>query len=889
MFAKFFKPRWKHNKAAVRIRAVHRLSPGKTEHREVLARLARQDQSIEVRLAAVEKIAAPELLSDILTHDINPDIRRSAAKRICEVILDPSYTHSQQSECLNYLHDENMLAHIALNSDRSDIQLQAIQRVSDQHCLSSLAINGSSTQLRQAAAEKLHSPELLEQTLKAIKGRDKSVFRIIRNKQQQLQETARHQEQILLRKEELLCSLEQLSRTDHFPLYGAKLEALCQQWNSLDEVTDADIEKRYSGLIELCQKTLSAEQARCHQIEEKQQQAEAEAQQNRVLLQKLEDTLHRCTTLISGEHFCKADLDAEQACWNQACEQLQSDAENATTSTFRQLSERFERYQHTGRQWLELCGEISGLLDSGLSGDADRAGLQQQLHQLDRLNEQLNWPEEIKRPALLQAVEEQRSNILEQLSQLKLEQQHCSQDLAELLDALEQQIEAGQVKHACQLEQQAEAQLSGMNGTTPKHLLQRHKGLLARLAELKNWQGFAVSAKKEQLCEAMEALIDSAIEPPLLAKQIHTLQGQWKQLDSDDPLHSHKTWQRFKTAADQAYAPCEQYFRQQKQQRTDNLSKRKQLVTELNDFLGQIDWQQPDWSLIEQVSRTAKREWKAYAPVDRTPGRQVQTEFNALLKQLDNKIAAHREQIAEEKRSLLEQAQLLVTDEDPHAAASQTRALQKRWKEAGNTFHSLERKLWPEFRKACNEVFENLNRSRQSEKKHTQADEQPATSLTESRSYQALLQRIELCDQLENFIDDGTLDQLVLDEIQSVWDRCDPADDYFETLIQARYELLLELISGRMEMQELLTLTEKALRQLCIRLEILLELDSPEQDHTLRMEYQMDRLQKALEQRQTSDNSNDLKLLELEWQCQPFTLQHEALQIRFYSNLQQAD
>jgi len=55
------------------------------------------------------------------------------------------------------------------------------------------------------------------------------------------------------------------------------------------------------------------------------------------------------------------------------------------------------------------------------------------------------------------------------------------------------------------------------------------------------------------------------------------------------------------------------------------------------------------------------------------------------------------------------------------------------------------------------------------------------------------------------------------------------------------------------------------------------------------MEYQMDRLQKALEQRRTSGNSNDLKRLELEWQCLPFTLQHEALQIRFYSNLQQAE
>ncbi|WP_299199201.1 DUF349 domain-containing protein [uncultured Amphritea sp.] len=886
MFAKLFKPRWKHNKATVRIRAVHRLSPGKTEHLEVLARLARQDQSVEVRLAAVEKIAAPELLSDILTHDLDPDIRRSAAKRICQIILDPTYTNSQQSEYLTYLHDENMLAHIALNSTNAEIQQKSIQRITDQHCLSSIAVNANSTQLRQAAAEKLHLPELLEQTGKAIKGRDKTVFRIIRTKQQQLQEKARQQEQILLRKEELLCSLEQLSRTDHFPLYGAKLEALSQQWSALEEINDTVLDDRYHSLVNCCQQTLSVEQLRCDQIEEKQQQAHVEEQQHLALLHTLEETLHRCATLIAGEHFCKADLDAEQACWNNNSQPLENSTESDINASLKPLLKRFNRYQQAGRQWLELNHKATTLVDIELLQEATQSTLQHHLKQIDQFSEQLNWPAEIKNPSLYQSVLQQRETIISRLNQLKREQQHCSNDLSELFDQLEQQIEAGQVKLACQLEQQAESQLNEMNGSTPKHLQQRHKVLLARLAELQNWQGFALAAKKEELCEAMEALTGSDSEIPALAKRINALQLQWKELDSDDPHHSHKTWQRFKTASDRAYEPCERYFREQKQQRTDNLKKRINLVAELNGFLEQVDWQQPDWALAEQISRTAKREWKEYAPVDRTPGRQVQTDFNALLKQLDSKISAHREQVANDKRALLQQALALADGENSPTTASEIKELQRRWKEAGNTFHGIERELWPEFRKACNQVFENLNRNKQAVKQQSAAIEQQQSS-TESKASEALLRRISLCDQLEGLIDDGTLDQLALDEIQSVWEQCDPADEYFDPLINSRFELLLELISGRIEIEDLLAQTEKGLRQLCIRLEILLGQDSPEQDQTLRMEYQMDRLQKALEQRQTSTSSSDLKLLELEWQCQPFTLQHEALQIRFYSNLQQ--
>ncbi|MDO6562914.1 DUF349 domain-containing protein [Amphritea sp. 1_MG-2023] len=886
MFAKFFKPRWQHNKATVRVRAVHRLSTGNTEHREVLARLARQDQSIEVRLAAVEKIASPDLLSDILTHDMDPDIRRSVAKRICEIILDPSYTPRQQQACVHCLQDENMLAHIAINGKNPEIQQQAICRINDQHSLISVIMNANSTQIRQLAAEKLDAPELLEQASKSIRGRDKTVYRIIRNKQQQLQEQARLKEQRLLRKQELLCSLEQLSKTAHFPLYSAKLDALCLQWQTLTEAFDEALDQRYRDLVDRCQKTLCAAQLKSQQQHAEQQKAHSEAQQQSVWLQKLEETVKRCAALISGERFGKADLDAEQSCWDNTVEQLHQTCTHNADTLLNPFKQPFEHYQQAGRAWLQHQATIVTLLESAPSNEANETTLSSNLDQIEHIRQQINWPSSIAQPNLLQRLLQQREQTLQQINQLKRLRQHDHNDFIQLLNQLEQQIDAGQIKHACQLAQTAESQLENMSGA-PKSLQQRYKGLQAQLHELKNWQGFAVSSKKEALCEAMEALIDSHTDAPRLAKQIHALQQQWKSLDSDDPVHSHKVWQRFKAASDQAYAPCEHYFRQQKQQRTENLEKRKQLVNDLNQFLQQLDWQQPDWSLIEQVSRTAKREWKTYAPVDRTPGRQVQTDFNALLKQIDQQIAAHRDQVANEKKALLAQAQQLLTEDDLPTAATEIRALQKRWKLAGNTFHSLERELWPEFRKACNQVFENLNKNKQSDSNTTA--ETVSSPLDDPHAYEALLRRIELCDQLESFILDGTLDQLALDDIQAQWHQSDSVNGTFGPLIDSRYAQLLDYISGNIEIEDLLTITEKALRQLCIRLEILLGLESPEQDQTLRMEYQMDRLQKALQQRQPSSNQHDLKRLELEWQCQPLTLQHEALQIRFYSNLQQAN
>ena len=881
MFVKLFKPRWQHSKAAVRIKAVHRLSPGNTKHLEVLTQLARQDQSVEVRLAAVDKIAAPDLLSDILIHDSDPDIRRSVTQRICNIILDPGYTLSQQSECLISLQDENILTHIALNSTNSELQQQALQRITDQHCLISLTINGNSTHVRQSAADKLNMPELLEQASRAIKGRDKTVYRIIRNKQQELLEQSRHEENLRLRQEELLTSLEHLSQTSFFPLYSTKLTALCQQWDQLQASPDESIGQRYERIIERCQHTITVEQQRCDAQLQNEQQDRAKKQHQAELLHKLEEITLRCATLISGEHFCIADLDAEQNCWDSTTQELlNSTNEPSNIAQLTPLKQRFNLYQRASRNWIKNSPASSSLLNESPCAEV-AAPLQQYLNKINLFIQQINWPADISKPVQLQAVIQRCDEVRNQLHQLSLERLHCSEDLSDLLSQFEQQIETGQIKAAGQIERQVEAKLNSINGSTPKPIQQRYKGLIARLSELKNWQGFAVEEKKEQLCQQMEALIDNSAEPPALAKKIQLLQQQWKQLDSSDPFHSRTIWQRFKAASDQAYTPCEHYFREQKQQREDNLSKRTQLVSELSNYLNQLDWQEADWGLVEQLSRTVKREWKEYAPVDRTPGRQVQTKFNALLKQLDGKISEHRDQVAHDKKDILNQAINLAATDNIESAATQVKALQKRWKEAGNTFHSVERELWPEFRKACNLVFENLNKEKQVQSKAQQPD------TTENLFEEALIQRISICDQLENLIQNGTLDQLALDEVQSVWAQSDRTNEHFEPLINRRYELLLEFVSGRIEIEQLLEITETALRKLCIRLEILLGQESPEQDQSLRMEYQMDRLQKALELRDKSVNANDLKNLELEWQCHPFTLQHEALQIRFYSNLQQ--
>ncbi|WP_315983879.1 DUF349 domain-containing protein [Aliamphritea spongicola] len=243
----------------------------------------------------------------------------------------------------------------------------------------------------------------------------------------------------------------------------------------------------------------------------------------------------------------------------------------------------------------------------------------------------------------------------------------------------------------------------------------------------------------------MEALIGSDIEAPVLADHIRTLQQEWKDLDATDPYHSHDLWKRFKHASDQAYEPCSQHYAELKQQRVNNLQQRLLLCEQLETLMANTDWEQPDWQEVEQISRTAKQEWRQYTPVDRTPGREAQSRFNSTLKQLDGKIKAYREANTEAKQALADQAEALSVQAEQAVADGQqellngllrqVKQLQQQWRQTGNSFHSVERKLWPAFRLTCNKVYDLEKSNRKAVKTQQTEQEKPNSYVNSWKHY----------------------------------------------------------------------------------------------------------------------------------------------------------
>ncbi|GGO82739.1 hypothetical protein GCM10011348_24780 [Marinobacterium nitratireducens] len=945
MFAKFFRPKWQSSKADVRIRAISRMLADSPEEQAIISRLAQSDQDAEVRKAALARVVNPDTLLQALNNEPDPAIRQQASEQLCRLINsdDDQLSLEQRLHCINEIADEDLLTHIALNCRQAELQQAAVERVHAESNLEIVILNAQTARTRRLAATRLESEALLERLGREVRQRDKAVYRILRDKLQTLREAERERQALQQRRTELVERFEQLARGELMPQYGALVDALGAQWQELPATADS-LAQRCEQAREVCHQRAKKARAEAEAREREAQQQRAYLAARETLLERLNELENQSAQAAAGGSLDAANLHGSLEQWMQDWQQLEHPGDGDGSVPPQDRIERIRRIAECIDAEARHSAELDQLLRQPIE-DLGPAKLRKQQQRIEKLLQQIDWPANLNQPERLQKAAAALRQARKQREALQQQSHETQRSLESQLDNLAAAIDEGHVKQAGRYHQQATDALEILNGQVPTALDLRFKQLHAQLQELRDWQGFAVTPKKEQLCAEMEALIDSDLPAPERAESIRRLQQQWKMLDSTDAVHSQTLWRRFKEASDRAYAPCEEYFASLGELRRENLKQRTTICDQLDTYIASIDWLQPDWKGIETISRAAKQEWKQYAPVDRVPGREVQERFNALLQQLDGRLQEHYRGCLETKRDLVAKAAALCDADEPQEAAREARQLQQEWKAAGKTFRNQEQRLWKQFRGHCDTIFERLNDSqqrhrRQKVEQRDQAEslckeleqlletpcgseriqaqlrqareafaaldsefsepcarrfESAATQLEQecsdleqlrhSAPFAALEARIGLCDQLESLLGQSSAEAGTLESIQAQWNMQDRCNSEFADLIEQRYQLLNQVLREPELMPDLAAAAAEPLRQLCIQLEIELGLPSPEEDQAARLEYQMQRLQQALEQHNRRVSLSDLQRLEYEWRCIPLTGHHPALKSRFYGHL----
>jgi len=351
------------------------------------------------------------------------------------------------------------------------------------------------------------------------------------------------------------------------------------------------------------------------------------------------------------------------------------------------------------------------------------------LGRLERARRHIAWPEWAPPTA-------GHAELTQQIDSLQTELEAADRALREQLATLDGElaeldraIDAGSLNDARSLLAAARKRHDDLPPTAVRDAGRRLGKAAARLAELKDWQTFATTPKRQSLLEAMQALAASPLPPRDQAERIKHLRREWQALGPVTQAADGRLADRFNAEAEKAFEPCRAHFAELAEERKANLDQRQRICDELQRYLADTDWARADMAAAQQIMRAAREEWRRFHPVDRQPGRAVEERFESLQAQLHAKVKAEWDSNLQAKEAIVAEAQALLEADRPiQEKINAAKALQQRWRSVGITPRRPDQQLWQAFRSACDAVFAARDEEKHAEHAAAEALKQRLTA-----------------------------------------------------------------------------------------------------------------------------------------------------------------
>ncbi|HEX4915688.1 MAG TPA: DUF349 domain-containing protein, partial [Vicinamibacterales bacterium] len=254
---------------------------------------------------------------------------------------------------------------------------------------------------------------------------------------------------------------------------------------------------------------------------------------------------------------------------------------------------------------------------------------------------------------------------------------------------------------------------------------------IQELREAEEWKRWANVQVQEELCTKMEALIPLAeTDPEKASNEMRTLQERWKPVAAAPRSQAEALWTRFKTAQEQVYDKCKDFFAQQATERVDNLKKKEALCARAESMADSTDWVK-----TAEAMKQLQAEWKSIGPVTRGNEKAVWERFRAAC---DRFFTRRQEDLKQRKQdwsenlkrkeALVAEAKQLSESTEWEQAAARIKKLQADWKTIGPVKKSKSDAIWNEFRGACDLFFERFKNRDQVALQGKMADRETAVA-----------------------------------------------------------------------------------------------------------------------------------------------------------------
>jgi exonuclease SbcC len=895
-----------------------RLAELPTLSMEALTLIIEGDDPESLRIAAVAHLVDSPVLTALAVANDSLKLQQAAKIRIASLIDDSSIVVDEFSR-----RDMDSLVQLSIVGfcEKPDFLTEVLSTHTDEAFLYQIAIEGVPARLRELAAAKIEDANQLKQLLKDTRGKDKLVYKIVKDKCDQLRDQEKQAEQIQADIGDLCERLEAHSKRPFDKQFVGRATRMIAAWADLESASSEPLKSQSQLAIALCQQTIETHELELATVAATKATNEAaEASINGVV-----DQLHRLLSQLYA-----SDGNAEEVAgialahqhqveqWNQAKAIVA--VNNSAMKTFTLANEGMKLQMQLFNEQGSLQTQLTLLASIPTDAETDEKAQVAFKSLKARLQTANILPSNIVPTLVLDA-----RKILAKNDQYWADKKKVDIDRQRHINALisqaNQALQKGLSRDAAGIRRTLERKLGALE-KLPTAITAKVEQLDEALSKLLDWKNFAVEPKQQELIDQMQVLTESQDNPEALASKIRRLQDQWKSLSKDS--QDQQLWEVFHKLAEQAYQPCKVYYDQKSEIRRSNIEKRRTLVSQLNDYVTAQPWEgngaeSIDWKLAEKLIGTAIREWQSYAPTDRDANKPVQKKFDRLLDSLRSKLSAHQQQNAERKQLLIAQVDALLENSDKRAATEKVKQLQAQWQKVGVVPRKQEQKLWRLFRASCDAVFAQRHQQSVEFKAELNTHKGVAEELIKevltlgALSGKALLDgRTRVTECKREFSAVGNLPKAA---VASISQRFQSAVTAFDTAItnqiaQAKLQLwdnlftasamlgLAQTTSDESASDALLTKAQdfmasveqwpkngyqalekkmargsaldrtedyqKALQLLCIRAEILADQETPPEDKALRMQYQVSRLQQGFGQN-SSPNGVSIQDLVIEW------------------------
>lgn len=877
---RLFKPRWQHRDPEVRARSV--ANDNDAGLRRQLNQIARGDEAATVRAAALARINDLDVILQLALSDADEGVRGAARRMALPLLLKQPSAHTQAPRLIREWQDQSVMETVAAKAQDADLRRMALEYCRGQGFLGRRAIDDDNAANRALAMERISQASTLEKVANALRRSDKKLYR---RTLERLREITGDRHIGAAEIQHKLCArTELLARGEGVKQLDLQVAELRQAWDASGE-PEAALARRFNGAIAILQSALDGPSEG--------PDTDADAQI---------ETSAATTEDISGESKTTTD---ESPVVATASGQNEADADGQvkntpSDSTSSETQSAAPEKAAPNPIFIELLENLGRLRQSAANDKLPRGALKRWRQHWDKAWQELHRPDSTHadEQRLAAQAKEWTHDIEQKLAASNARREEQRAKLEQHIEQLARAVEAGHLADATRIEQTCQSILKQNKGARPPR---QWRGLQEQIAEMRRWQRWSNNQHRHQLIEDMQALAETDLHPDAIMEKVRAARQDWQHLDHQEKScglpGGHRAWSHFNAACQQVTKTAQPFLEKRHQVREQRAETLRRIISASASLLAQENTDSKQLLGQRRQLTGALRELGGVPHKERTT---LASELRQHLTRVDARLKEIEQTVVAAKQKLIQQAAALGDSEVLGQAIRDAKQLQQEWQQSGHIRRGREQKLWKEFRGHIDPLFEKLSSA--NEERHHQQQEQREHWRQLCEEGQALLQQdmdsetlAKAWAALQQRWQDAQVNDKALDEQWSavgahVRERLNTAataaaraatEKHWVDVRNKQQWAVQRLANenaepptgleswselGQAELNQRLDENTRQAMQVCIAMEYLAGLDSPDAQRQQRMEYQVERLAARLGQGETTPSpGEELETLEARW------------------------